>query len=270
MTTKFIERSDRYICSLTGDEFSHDRSQAGKSAAIQKLTAHQTAAMAKLEPKRPSARQHFFGGQVKHPETRSKDELRAAAQAKTPKQPSGIPSQPVNPFDGAFQRKVDRLGYTWGQSSAGREARAELKKLSKEWEAEQERKQQQSDFETSIAPVLAHARTNLEAVRKDPTATQLEVEQAESRYNLAQSGNVSGYSAADKEWRQLQANKLVTQAVEVDSQARQLQAKRDELLRAAYEPVAEPAEPQMVEVWYPPNYIDPAKAGKTIKEPMRA
>jgi len=266
MKTKIIERSDRYICSLTGDAFSHDGSQAGKSAAIEKLTAHQTAAMSRLETKRSSARQHFFGQQVKHPETRTPDELRAAAQAKTPKQPSGR-GEPVNPFAGAFERKVDRLGYNWGQSPAGREERAKLKKLSKEWEAKQQAAKQQADFEQSIAPVVAHAKASFEAVRNDPTATQLEVEQAEERLKLANS-DVSAYSAADKEWRQRQSEKIIAQAVEVDSQLSQLRQQRDALLQAAYEPVAEPTEPAMVDVYYPPFFHDPAKAGKTIREPM--
>src|SRR3989304_1129931 len=266
MKTKYFESKPGVLaCALTGPEYKYNVSdKPSRQAAVNKLSSEQSAELERVNLATPPRRRQDGA----HPETRTKEEIRAAQMAKHHRpQPTGIPDKPVNPFAGAFQRKVDRLGYTWGQSPDGREARAELKKASKEWEAKQKSAKQQADFATSIAPVVDHARSNFDTVRNDPTATQLEVDQAEERLKLAQSGDVAGYSAADKEWRQRQSEKIVGQAVEVDSQLNTLRQQRDQLLQAAYEP-ASAAEPQMVGVYYPPNYIDPAKAGKTIQEPM--
>ena len=269
MKTKYFEsKLGTLVCALTGKEFPYNVSdKATRQAATNKLAAHQASELERMRADQPALtdRQLFNPRLVPHKETRSEQELRDKARADAPKpQPA---SAPVNPFEGAFKRKVERLGYAWGQSPAGREARAELKKLSKEWEAKQQESKQQADFRASILPVIDHAKAALDSVRRDPQATQLEVEQAEARLKLAES-DPAAYAQSDKEWRQRQANALVSQAVEVDAQARQLQARRDELLKAAYEPVAE-AEPVMVEVWYPPNYApDPSKAGKTILEPL--
>jgi hypothetical protein len=263
MKTKYFEsKPGVLVCALTGTEYKYNVSdKASRIAAANKLAAHQSAELERTNRPMPR-RQH----EVVHPETRTKEEIRAAEMAKHRRpQPTGV--KVVNPFEGAMERATARRGRLWAESESGRKYRLDMEAASTEWKAKQQAKGQQADFEKSIAPVVDHARSNFEAVRNDPTATQLEVEQAEERYKLAQSGNVSEYTVADKEWRQRQSEKIVAQAVEVDSQLNRLRQQRDQLLQAAYEKPAE-SEPTMVEVWYPPNYIDPAKAGKTVLEPM--
>jgi hypothetical protein len=270
MKTKILEKPGVCICGLTGDEFPHDHSKAGRAAAIEKLTEHQAQSLKQMSDRQPelTTRQHFSPSTIPHAETRTKEELRAKRAADAPKQPSGIPTAPINPFDRTVEAEIKRHSALWETSYEGRRVIANLKRQSKEWEARQTQKQQQQQFETSIAPVVDHAQASLDAVRRNPAATQAEVDQAIDRLRIAQSGNIGGYSAADKEWREVQANKLVTKAVEVDAQAKQLQSQRDALLQAAYEPLKESAEPTMVDVHYPSFYHDPDKAGRIIKEPM--
>ena len=97
-------------------------------------------------------------------------------------EPTGV--KVVNPAEKTIEAEIGRHYTGWESSHTGRRVIANLKRQSKEWEAKREATKQQADFETSIAPVVAHARANFETVRNDPQATQLEVEQAEERWHL--------------------------------------------------------------------------------------
>jgi hypothetical protein len=270
MKTKILEKPGVCICALTGDEFKHDSSKAGRAAAMEKVAQHQSQALEAMSKRQPelSTRQHFFPARIPHPETRSAEELKAKRAAATPKQPRGIPTTPVNPFDTTIAAEVRRHSPLWETSSEGRRTIANLKRKSKEWEAEQESKRQQTALDETVKPAVDHATNVLNELQRNPNITVAELEQAQSRVQLARDGKLTEYAAADREWRDTQRKKIEDAAVEVDSQIRTLAAKRDALLQSAYEPVNEPGEPRLVPVTYPTFYHDPAKAGKTIMEPM--
>jgi hypothetical protein len=141
-----------------------------------------------------------------------------------------------------------------------------MQQKSEAWQAEQERQRQAAAFAESVKPAVDHALTTLAAAEADSTVTVAELETLRANVELARAGELEKYTAADTEWRQRQANKIVSQAVEVGAQARELEAKRDALLQAAYKPLE--SEPIMVDVVYPDNFYDPARAGKTIREPL--
>jgi hypothetical protein len=270
MKTKVLEKPGVCICALTGDEFPHNNSKAGRAAAMDKVAQHQAAALTRMSEREPSltVRQHFFPATIPHTETRTKEELRANRVANAQKRPSGVPATPVNPFEKTIEAEISRHHALWETSYGGRRKIAELKRESKKWEAEQERQRQQTALNESVKPAVDHATNVLNELQRDPTITVAELELAQSRVQLARDGKLEEYATADREWRDTQRKKIEDAAVEVDSQIRTLAAKRDTLLQAAYAPVNEPAEPQLVPVTYPDFYHDAAKAGKTLMEPM--
>ena len=202
---------------------------------------------------------------VPHPETRTPSEVRRARMAKQPGQPSGNVDG-INPFERTIDIELKRHNHNWARSDEGKRVLGNLKRASKEWEAEQERNQEAEKFAESVRPAVEHAQRTLATAHADATVTVEELETLTANVELARQGKLEEYSAADKEWRQTQANKILAQAVEVDSQARTLTAQRDVLLQAAYEPLKGSEEPVYGDVYYPENYIDPTKAGKTIRE----
>jgi predicted RNA-binding Zn ribbon-like protein len=172
----------------------------------------------------------------------------------------------VNPFEKTIEMELLRHSHTWSYSDEGKRVLGNLKRASKGWEAEQEQKQQADKFAESVRPAVEHAKRTLATAQADGTVTVEELETLMANVELARAGKLTEYSAVDKEWRAKQSNKIVAAAVEVDSQARTLAAQRDELLATAYEPLKESGEPVYGDVYYPPDFHDPSKAGKTVRE----
>jgi hypothetical protein len=177
---------------------------------------------------------------VPHEETRSRDQLIAARAANQPKQPTGIPDSPVNPHEGAFARKVERLGHGWEQSPAGREARTKLKKLSKEWEQQQQAKKDRVAFANSIQDLTAFAERDYQSVMASEEATVLDTENAAARLAAAKRGDRETYKAMHAEWRDIILQRVAERAATVENDRQTLAETRDAILRAQLDaPAAE-------------------------------
>lgn len=236
--TKILERPGVVICGASGAEFRHDGTAEGRNAAAKKASEHQRQYLAQYGvtdirrlPK------------VEHVEDRSPDEIRRQRfhdgyQGQPPRS-----TEPVNPFEDAFARKVERLGHGWEQSPAGREEHAKLKKRSKEWEAEQQAKADAAAFQSSIVDLVGHAERSLQAVRADASATVADVEAAEKRLQIAKQGNRDEYAVLDRQYRDKVTTRIAERAAAVESQRQSLASERDRILAEALdqpEPVPVP------------------------------
>jgi hypothetical protein len=191
---------------------------------------------------------------VHHEETRTKEEIRLARAANQPHQSSGIPDSPVNPFAGAFARKVARLGHNWEQSPAGREERAKLKKLSKEWEANQQAVKDRADFNASIADLVSFGERDYQSVLADPQNTVEDTEDAAARLAAAKRGDRETFKTMHAEWREKVLQRVAERAAAVESDRQTLAQTRDAILAEQLD--APPAEvPQVAQVATP---LDPA------------
>jgi hypothetical protein len=204
---------------------------------------------------------------VTHPETRTPAEVRRARATVQPRQPSGEPSPDLDKFQVAWAADCSRHNTLWPDSYEGRRRKAYYDNESEKLRASREQKQQAEKFAESVRPAVEHAQRTLATAQADSSITVAELETLTANVELARQGKLDEYRQADQDWRAKQSSKIVAAAVEVDSQARTLASQRDELLKAAYEPLKESVEPVYGDVYYPPDYApDPSKAGKTIRE----
>jgi hypothetical protein len=167
---------------------------------------------------------------VNHEENRTRDQVIAARAANQPRQPTGIPVSPVNPFEGAFARKVARLGHNWEQSPAGREARAKLKKSSKDWEQQQQDAKDRAAYQDSIADLTEFAERDYQAVLADPSTTVLDTENAAARLAAAKRGDREEYKSMHSAWRDIVLQRVAERAAVVENDRQTLAQTRDAIL----------------------------------------
>lgn len=189
---------------------------------------------------------------VNHPETRDPATVRRAAMSRQPKQPSGIPDVPVNPFAKTAEMEKARHNNLWPGTVDGRRVLSELKRKSDEWQADQQVKADAAEFAASVEPMVQHAQKTLAQAEADASVTVAELEQLRSNVQLARSGDHDGYKAADAAWRTSQREKREQAAHAHDDQIRTLAGERDSIL---------------AEAWRDENDSKPVPEVKAIEQP---
>jgi hypothetical protein len=209
-------------------------------------------------------------GQTPHVEDRTPEQIRQRRMAENHRpQPTGKES--VNQFKGRFETREARLGKLWGKSPEGQEYKLEMEAESDKWEQDQQAKRDSASFNESIAGLISHAERSHSAVLADKDATVADTEDSALRLSIAKQGDRARYVSLDSQYRDKVAQRLAEQAASVEVTRAGLAQQRDQILASGLDKPEEIPEVKtvMVPVTYPDNYYpDPAKAGKTIMEPM--
>jgi hypothetical protein len=202
---------------------------------------------------------------VAHPETRSRSEIMKARAATMPTQPSG--EFTGNPFDKTIELELKRHHHLWAQSDEGKRVLGNLRRSSKEWEADRKAKADAAEFAASIADLVGHATAQYELVIADETATVEECELAATALEAAKRGERDTYIAWERERHAQVTAKLAETAADFDSQARAAVEKRNAVLASALEPppVPEVKKPEPEPMNIP---IDRSRVSITRKIPV--
>jgi hypothetical protein len=167
---------------------------------------------------------------VEHPETRSKEEIRQARQANQPRQPSGRPAEPVNQFERTIEVELARHSHVWATGDEGKRVIGDLRRASKQWQAEQDAKKKHAAFQASIADLVSFAERDYQSVLGNSENTVEECEQAGARLAAAKSGDRETYKHMHAEWRNKVLQRVAERAASVESERQTLATTRDAIL----------------------------------------
>jgi hypothetical protein len=275
MSIKYIERDGALIEAVSGKAFKHNGSKADRARALKELEVHQRAELEKHGLRAPMRRNE----QTSHPETRTKQQLlerrKQLIKENSPKPPRTTLDPDVNPIRRGIEIHVAFKGPVWAKSRAGRDWITEREAEAVAWDRQHAADKAEQKRQESIADMVSHALRSLDSIRADPSFTVEEVEAAEERYRVAQTGDYQTYERMDREFRDAQRAKIEAQAHQIDDQIRTLAGERDQLLSDAWR--AEPPVPQPKPIEQPPqvdlsrraieyghDHPDPKLRGKTI------
>jgi hypothetical protein len=228
---RYSQKPDRFSLHLDGSEFPYvSGNKASMQLALEAMEIHGNKVLAALDAqagKTLTDKELLYG--LDHPETRTVQEQIAAEQ------------KPQQHFDGNPYARALEMGLG---APNRKETKDEMyQRKSAEWEAARAQERQAAEFANDPKRVKAvqHANQELVGMKFDPDVTQAELDAAETRLQIALTGDLNEYRRLDTEYREARKLKISEAQAVVDAQIAALRQRRQEIESKTFDPPPAPA-----------------------------